>query len=77
MFGNLVVIATDGSGTHLRTPDPPLSIPASGLDFSWDPDSAGITHLTNDGTLWHVTVGGVATQLPGSAITEFARQDLP
>ena len=73
---NLTIIAADGSGARLLAPDP-QSRPAPGGQFTWDPDSAGITYVTRAATLWHVTLDGVATQLEGSAITEFARQVLP
>jgi dipeptidyl aminopeptidase/acylaminoacyl peptidase len=77
---NLVLIAADGSGARVLAPDP-LSRPGldsvPGVQFRWDPDSAGITYLTKVATLWHVTLSGVATQLEGSAISEFARQVVP
>jgi hypothetical protein len=76
VLDNLTVIAADGSGARLLAPGP-QSLAARGGQFSWDPDSAGITYVTMASTLWHITLGGVATQLEGSAITEFARQVLP
>ena len=77
---NLIVIAADGSGARVLAPDPlsrpgPDSVPNG--QFRWDLDSAGITYLTRVGTLWHITLGGTATQLEGLAISEFARQVLP
>jgi len=88
---NLTIMATDGSGARVIAPDPrsqPTTDPAGyltmpGLDrvprgqFSWDPDSAGVTYVATVGTLWHVTLDGIAIQLEGSAITEFARQGVP
>ena len=87
----LTIIATDGSRARPLAPDPRLratpnpsgywaipgleSVPSG--QFTWDPDSAGITYVTRAATLWHVTLDGVVTQLEGSAITEFARQVLP
>jgi len=85
----LILIAADGSGARVLAPDPralPTTNPAGylttpggvpGRQFSWDPDSAGITYLTKDATIWHVTLDGIARQLEGSAISEFARQVLP
>lgn len=77
---DLIVIAADGSGARVLAPDPrsrPGLDSVPNREFRWDPDSAGITYLTKVATLWHITLGGVATQLEGSAISEFARQVLP
>jgi len=87
----LMIMATDGSGARVLAPDPRLRAtpdasgywPTPGLDsvpsgqFTWDPDSAGITYVTKAATLWHVTVDGIVMQLQGSAITEFDRQVVP
>ena len=78
----LVLTASDGSRPRVVGPGPfhggpdglgPVFYP----QFSWDPDSAGITYLSPTATLWHVTLAGLATRIEAPAISEFARQVPP
>jgi Tol biopolymer transport system component len=75
---DLVVIAPDGSGQRVLTPDLPSALVEAGPppEVHWDPDSAGLTYLAS-ATLWHVTLAGVATRIEAPAMSEFARQVLP
>lgn len=65
----LIVIAADGSGRRV--------IALASPQFRWDPDAAGLTYLGPGGTLWHITLTGVVTQIEAPAVSEFARQVLP
>jgi len=78
----LIVTAPDGSGARVIGPDrfhsPPDGIgPVLYPQFSWDPDSAGITYLSPAASLWHITLDGLATRIEAPAISEFARQVPP
>ena len=68
---DLAVIAADGSGRRLLTPKSEIRT------FAWDPDSGGLLYLRFDGSLWHITLDGVAARIGTPAMSEFARQVVP
>jgi hypothetical protein len=77
---DLIIIAADGAGRRVVTPEPLRGLLGDGSpipQIHWDQASDGLTYLSRDGRLWHIALDGPSTLIDLPTITEFARQVLP